>query len=220
MTYAEKNWGDCSEAVAYSLNFVQLCYLSDSKGFSDFFTSSCSFCESYDIQTKNLQYSKSRFSKKDYYYLDIGYYGVSFNLYNDMIEFGVKKDNFKPIYNSNGTLILGYQIIPKHILLPIFNVNCMEEIEVCNKCYKKIYEYSDDAKNDIAYNRLGYPIYVTREVLENIKHLNATLESQDPIISLDLYKYLIKKYPKLECRPVFLGDLKQDKEYNRLCQNK
>ena len=59
MTYAEKNWGDCSNAVAYSLNFVQICYLADSKGWSDFFTSSCISCERYDVQIKILQYPKS-----------------------------------------------------------------------------------------------------------------------------------------------------------------
>jgi hypothetical protein len=40
------------------------------------------------------------------------YYGVSTNLYENMIEFGVSKDNFKPIYNTDNTLVLGYQIIP------------------------------------------------------------------------------------------------------------
>lgn len=216
MTYAEKNWGDCSNAVAYSLNFVQICYLADNKGWSDFFTSSCNLCERYDVQIKNLQYPKSRFSKKDYYYLDIGYYGVSSNLYNDMVNFGVSEENFKPIYNSDKTLILGYQIVPIHILPPIFDKNYMTEVDVCHKCGCKIYDYSFDSNNDIAYNRLGYPVYITEKALENIKSLNGTFENIDIIISLDLYEYLIKKYPKLECRPVFVGDLKQDREYIRL----
>ncbi len=220
MTYAEKMWGDCSNAVAYSLNFVQICYLADSKGWLDFFTSSCNLCERYDIQIKNLQYPKSRFSKKDYYYLDIGYYGVSLNLYNDMIKFGVSEDNFKPIYNSNETLILGYQIVPTHILPPIYDKNYMIEIDECRKCGRKFYEYSDCANSDIAYDKLGYPVYITEKVLENIKSLNGTYENTDTIISLELYEYLIKKYPKLECRPVFVGDLKQDREYIRLCKIK
>ena len=220
MTYAEKHWGDCSNAVAYSLNFVQICYLADDKGFSDFFTSSCDLCERFDIQMKNLQYPKSRFSKKDYFYLDIGYYGVSANLYNDMIEFGVSDENFKPIYNTNKTLVLGYQIMPINILPPIFDNNYMTEVDVCNKCGSKIYEYLDDANNDIAYERLGYPIYINEETLESVKSLNGTFEKTDTIISLELYEYLIKKYPKLECRPVFVGDLKQDKEYIKLSKCK
>lgn len=219
MTFAEKNWGDCSNAVAYSLNFVQLCYLADSKGFSDFFTSSCDSCERYDLQINNLHYPKSRFSKKDYFYLDIGYYGVSTNLYYDMIEFGVSNENFKPIYNTDKTSILGYQIVPINILPPIFVNNCMIEVDVCHKCGGKNYEYSDDAHNDIAYGRLGYPIYITEEALESVKSLNRTFENTDIIISLELYEYLIKKYLKLECRPVFIGDLKQDSEYIRLTNN-
>lgn len=220
MTYAEKNWGDCSNAVAYSLNFVQICYLADSKGWSDFFTSSCSFCERFDVQIENLQYPKSRFSKKDYFYLDIGYYGVSTNLYNDMIEFGVNKNNFKPIYNTDKTLILGYQIVPMNILSPIFDKNYMTEVDVCHKCGSKIYEYFDDSNSDVAYDGLGYPVYITEETLENLKSVNGTFENTDTIISLELYEYLIKKYPKLECRPVFVGDLKQDGEYIRLSKTK
>ena len=220
MTYAEKHWGDCSNAVAYSLNFVQLCYLADNKGFSDFFTSSCDLCERFDIQMKNLQYPKSRFSKKDYFYLDIGYYGVSANLYNDMIEFGVSDENFKPIYNTDKTLVLGYQIVPINILPPIFDNNYMTEVDVCDECGSKIYEYSDDSNNDIAYERLGYPVYINEKTLESVKSLNGTFEKTDTIISLELYEYLIKKYPKLECRPVFVGDLKQDKEYIRLSESK
>lgn len=216
MTYAEKNWGDCSNAIAYSLNFVQMCYLADSKGWFDFFKSSCSSCERYDVQFENLQYPKSRFSKKDYFYLDIGYYGVSTNLYNDMLEFGVGKDNFKPIYNTDKTLILGYQIVPINILPPIFDNNCMTEVDVCHKCGGRIYEYSDDTNSEMAYDRLGYPLYITEVVSQNLKDINGTFENTDTIISLDLYNYLIKKYPKLECRPVFIGDLKQDREYIRL----
>ncbi len=216
MAYAEKIWGDCRSAVAYSMNFVQICYLSDSKGFSDFFTSSCDICESYDIQIKSLEYPKSRFSKKDYFYLDIGYYGISNKMYNDIINFGISKDNFKPIYSSNKDIVLGYQIIPQHVLSPVFDVNGMEEYVVCDKCRKSSYEYCDDTQNDIAYNKLGYPIYITKNAFENLEDLNGTFENQDIIISLELYNYLIDKYPKLECRPVFVGNIKQDKEYIRL----
>ena len=45
--------------------------------------------------------------------------------------------------------------------------------------------------------------------LKNLKSLNRTFENTDTIISLELYEYLIKKYPKLECRPVFVGDLNE-----------
>ncbi len=216
MTYAEKIWGDCRDAIAYSLNFVQICYLANNKGVSDFFTSSCDFCECYDLQTKDLEYPKSNFSKKDYYYLDIGYYGVSEKMYNDIIYFGVSKNNFNPIYNSHQSAILGYQITPQHILPPVFDVNGVEEIKICNKCGKKNYEYFDETKNDIAYNKLGYPLYLTENAFKNLKDINITFEGQDTIISLNLYNYLIKKYPKLECRPVFVGKISQDKEYIRL----
>lgn len=66
------------------------------------------------------------------------------------------------------------------------------------------------------YNRLGCPVYVSEEAfkkMEDINCLDGEVGSYTVIISLELYNYLLKKYPRLECRPVFIGDVKQDKEY-------
>ena len=39
------------------------------------------------------------------------------------------------------------------------------------------------------------------------------------MISLELYNYLIEKYPRLECRPVFLGNVKDDPEFKKIKQS-
>ena len=215
MTFAEKKWGDCSKAVAYNLNFVQMCYLSGSKGHSDFFTSSCKKCEEYDIQIKDLEYPKSSFSKKDYFELQIGGYGVSQKLRDDMIAFGVSEDNFRPIYTAKHKDVLGYQICPVNKLPPIYHYNCQQAVPVCDECGFEIYEYTDDSYSNEVYKHLGYPKYLTKDELKSVGHLSGTYEWNDPIISLELYNYLLKKYPRIECRPVFLGTVYEDKEYIR-----
>lgn len=52
--------------------------------------------------------------------------------------------------------------------------------------------------------------------MKHVNCLDGEVGSYTVIISLELYDYLIKKYPRLECRPVFIGNIKQDKEYIRV----
>ncbi len=215
MTFAEKHWGDCSKAVAYNLNFVQMCYLSGSKGCADFYTSTCKECEGYDIQIKDLEYPKSGFSKKDYFELQTGGYGVSEKLRNDMVSFGVNEENFRPIYTAKHDAVLGYQICPVNRLLSIYHYNSRQIVPVCDKCGAVIYEYSDDICIDNVYTHIGYPLYLSENELIHLGHLSGTFENNDPIISLELYNYLLGKYPRIECRPVFLGTIYEDKEYIR-----
>ena len=63
-TYAEKNWGDCSKAVAYNLNFTQMCYSPGNVPRSEFYKVACNNCLR-DEQHKEFEYRKSDFSKKE-----------------------------------------------------------------------------------------------------------------------------------------------------------
>ena len=219
LTYAEKKWGNCSKAVAYELNFVQMCYSSESRCWSDFYDILCDDCYK-TIQNKDLIYPKGSFSKKDYYILDLYCYGVSAKLKEDMILYGVSKKVFRPIYASRGNLVLGYQIKPLNILPPIYKENGMIEASCCKKCGRIEYEIKDDLYSTDAYDGLGYPTYITQEALDRVQDVNGLYEDNDDvIISTDLYNYLIKKYPRLECRPVFLGSVYDDAEYIRLHKN-
>ena len=211
-TYAEKNWGDCSEAVAYSLNFVQMCYISGD--FSRFFNVVCDECE-HNVQVKSFEYSKGNFSKKDYYILDMLVYGVSEKLKNDMVAFGISEDLFKPIYTKKHDVILGYQIVPKNILPLTYKENGMYEYSRCKKCGKIQYELYDKIAFMKVYHDLGFPVYINQSAFDAMEDVNALGErpGNDVIISLDLYNYLIEKYPRLECRPVLLGSVYEDKEY-------
>ena len=217
-TFAEKNWGDCSKAVAYELNFVQMCYGYTSVSAADYFQSICPHIDDLSVQYKDFEYPRSGYSKKDYYQLDSYDMAVYKKMKNDMIEFGVQAEEFRPVYTRKHDVVLGWQIVPKHILPPIWQVNGEREIIECEICDYRIYECLDEIDFFEAYNGFGYPVYITQNAYEQMRHINATFENKSRvIISLDLYNYLIKKYPRLECRPVFLGDIKNDKEYIRLC---
>ena len=136
-----------------------------------------------------------------------------------MLLFGVSEKIFRTICSSRGNVVLGYQISPLNILPPTFLENGKKE-DYCKYCGRKIYEIREDLYSLKAYNGLGYPTYITQEAFNELQDVNGLYENNDSIIiSLDLYNYLIKKYPKLECRPVFLGSVYNDAEYIRLHKN-
>lgn len=220
MTYAEKKWGDCSKAVAYQFNFVKLVYRYSADCYDDYFYL-CPKCKNEVEQKKDYEYPKSSFPKnKDYYLLDTYDSGVSEKLKNDMLEFGIAESNFRPIYSRKHNEILGYQVTPKNMLLSITENNAERQIFYCEHCKTKKFEV-DDSYFD-AYNRLGYPVYISKEAFDKMEHINCLdgeVGSYTVIISLELYNYLIEKYPRLECRPVFIGNVKNDPEYKRLNQS-
>lgn len=204
-TYAQKQWGDCSAAVAYSLNFVQMCYMSDCADLNEFYNEPCPYCEK-KVQNNDFVYSKSRFSKKDYFILDTYDYGVSETLKNDMVFYGVSDDNFRPIFSSKDRCVLGYQITPNIVLPSLTNENGYQEISHCKICGNKNYELQDEIYYFSAYKRLGYPEYINNEalIILNEYHIAKTAEIGNVFISIELYNALIKKYPRLECPPYFL----------------
>lgn len=218
-TYAEKNWGDCSKAIAYNLNFVQMCYIPDNARRTEYFNIICDACENEE-QFKEFEFRKSDFSKRDYFILDYYCYGVSEKLKSHMIEFGLTEENFRPIYTRKHDQILGYQIITDNVLPPIFEVNGKYEFSNCEVCGHKTYEVYDEIDGTEVYGGLGYPLYLTHEAAEKLKHINCLYEDNDDIlISCELYNFLIERYPRLECRPVFLGSIYEDKEYLRINSN-
>lgn len=219
-TYAEKNWGDCSKAVAYSLNFVQMCYSPGNVPRSEFFKIVCDTCRREE-QYKDFEYRKSDFSKKDYFILDYLCYGVSEELKDDMIAFGLNESNFRPIYKRNSDVVLGYQIVADNILPDMIGINGKYKFSECDVCNHKRYELQDELQATEAYGGLGYPVYLTEEAYKEIQHINCLYEDHDDIIiSCSLYDFLIKKYPRMECRPVFIGTVYEDREYLRLTNSK
>ncbi len=192
-----------------------MCYIS--RDWSRFYDITCDECE-HDVQSKPFEYSKATFSKKDYYILDMLVYGVSEKLKNDMLSFGISEDVFRPIYTKKHDIILGYQIVPKNILPLTYKENGMYEFTKCKKCGRIQYELYDEIAFMKVYNDLGFPVYITQDALDTMEDINGLGErpENDIIISLDLYNYLIEKYPRLECRPVYIGNVYEDKEYLRI----
>ena len=219
MTFAEKNWGNCEKAVAYQLNFVQLCYGYGNDCYDDYYNL-CPHCGHATTQKKDYEYPKRGFSKKDYYLLDTYDYGVSCEMMEYMLSFGIAKDNFRPIFTRDHKNPLGYQIAPVYTLKSHVDIiSYTKKKLICSFCNKYEYEYPYDYF--AVYDRAGYPVYISENILGEIKahHIVKTCEHKNVIISLKFYNYIIEKYPRIECRPVFLGDLKADPEYIRLHKN-
>lgn len=213
-TFAEKKWGNCNNAVAYQFNFIQFCYGYETDCYDDYY-SLCDKCGYAINQKKDYEFPKSGFSKKDYYILDTYDYGVSTGLMQYMVDFGVSKDNFRPIFTRTHNIILGYQVTPMYTLNSISELNKGKRQLKCKYCQRCEYEFPE---NLTAYKGLGYPIYISEKTLEEIEthHITKTFEyKEDVIISLELYEYLLNRYPKIECRPVFLGCVTDDPEYNQ-----
>ena len=219
-TYAEKKWGDCAKAVAYNLNFTQMCYSPQNVPRNEYYTIKCNVCE-LEQQSKNFEYRKSDFSKKDYFILDHFCYGVSKALKEDMVAFGLKEDNFRPIYTRKHDIVLGYQIVSDNVLPDSTEVNGKYKLSECKACHHVCYECCDEMRSTEAYDGLGYPVFLTDEACKKLKHINCLYEDNDDIIiSCELYDFLIAKYPRLECRPVFAGTVYEDREFLRLSNSK
>ena len=54
--------------------------------------------------------------------------GVSEKIRNNMIDFGISEDNFRPIYSRNHNEILGYQVTPKNMLQSITENNAQKPV--------------------------------------------------------------------------------------------
>lgn len=210
-TFAEKNWPDTELAVAYSLNFVQMCFRYDSDTWSDFYESCCKHCSDYSIQKRDFECPKSGFSKKDYFILDTCDYGISEKVKNDLIDFGIDDCNFRPIYTRGHKLILGWQISPQYVLSPTYNVNGFFKKLICKECDFYKYERFEKYTDSYLFNGYGYPHFITKEALEQLNgfHLAYTSDKLCVYISKKIYQMLVQKYPRIECRPVFLGSIKE-----------
>lgn len=212
-TYAEKHWGDCSGAIAYCLNFVQISYLKSED--EEYYDIDCPICGRLGMQKADLTSSKTEMSKKDYYQLSNGGMGISEKMYMDMLEYGITPNCFRPIRNiKNG--ILGYQITPIKRLSALPEENGWHISLKCQNCQHIKYEVNEEMKGLLAYNGLGYPIYLGDTSFEDDLVL---LEGFDDIlISTKFYQYLVNLYPRIECRPVFKGTIDFDPEYIKLTE--
>ena len=141
--------------------------------------------------------------------------------FSSILAFGLKESNFRPIYTRSHNAVLGYQLVSDNILSDSTQVNGKYKLSECQECHHVYYEVCDNIHSTEAYNGLGYPIFLTDEACKKLKHINSLYEDNDDIIiSCELYDFLIKKYPHLECRPVFAGTVYEDREYLRLSNNK
>ncbi len=141
---------------------------------------------------------------------------------NEMVAFGISEDNFRPIYTRKHDAVVGYQIVPVNVLPSTDDTNAMKSIEKCPYCGNASHEVING--NIVhAYKGLCPPEYISEEVFSKMTHINkleTEVYSFTVFISLELYNYLIDIYPRMECRPVFIGDVRNDPEYIRVTRSK
>lgn len=215
-SFAERKWGSCKGAVAYCLHFTKMCYGYNSDCTNDYMKSNCDYCEHNKIQYREYEYPKIDFSKKDFARLDTCEPVVSERFMRDMIAFGISENCFKAVYNKKHSLIVGYQLTPADKLSDFAEINAYKVISECRHCGHKQYELDDELCFFDANKGFGYPLYINEKALSELENMAATVFSNDILISLEFYEYLLERYPKLECKPVFLGDVFHDNEYLRV----
>lgn len=215
-TFSNKNWPKEDEnAVAYALNFVSMAYGYDNDIHEDYFKSCCDKCKSVFIHYKDFEIPKASI-KKPYFQLDWYFYGVSEDLKNRIIEYGIddkENDVFRPIWTRKHDKPIGYSIEPKHILNDtIFKENNHDLIVKCSAhdiLWSKTKD--DDFEARKAYN--GLPVFVSENVLKDIHDFNYTKEFYGPggylvrsvIVSKRMADFIIQLYPHAEFRPVIIG---------------
>ena len=142
------------------------------------------------------------------------------------MHYGVNEDDFRPIYTRNHNRILGWQVAPRNVIYGLGEINGFHKTLKCKDCNYFSYEVNDDVDNCDAYNGLGYPEYIDRESLKSIRSIARVAETGSILIPVQTYEELLKTYPRIECRPVFLGNVYEDEEYlknhqgdNSMCSN-
>jgi hypothetical protein len=198
----ESLYGDVSEAVAFVINFEFMIYSYEDLAPMDIEKLVCFKCNKYE-QFRDF-YTPKRNCKKEFGRTDLLKPAVSKIIRNELIEnFDITKKDFRPIRNKDEEIVF-YQITPIHKMLPIESVNRIRKLKPCKKCGSiqyRIKEYE---------NEQGEPYYyITKEVLEKLHDINITFEEftcYAPlyVVSRRVYDFLIKKYPRMWFKPMFL----------------
>lgn len=216
-TFVDRFWPDIgNSAVAYQLNFVYMCYGYGSERHSTYFKPCCEHNESISIHYRDFEYPKSSI-KKPYVQLDWGYYAVGEALKNAIVKFGIddaEEDVFRAIWTRKHDRPIAYSIEPKHVLKPIYRENDYCVVEICKEHDVYWAHISKKNENSESKYELGDPIYVSREVLEDMHDFNYTYEYfgpggyllRDVIVSKRVYEFIISLYPRAEFRPVVIKE--------------
>lgn len=195
-------YDNIDEAKAFQLSFTNFVYFYDSVSEMDFLEVLCEKCDNC-IQVSDYLVPSSN-CKKPCGILHSLEFGVNEELRNELIaNFDIDEDDFRPIRNKKKEIVY-YQIVPKHVMLPIHEKNGWRPKKPCPKCGSVRYKDNDFE------NEKGEPFYyISKEALDDMHDLNVTYERFDfhmPlfIISRRVYDFLVERYPRLHFFPLFL----------------
>ncbi len=214
-TFLEKNWPDIAdEAVAYSLNFVYMAYSYDSVH-EYYFKPCCSETKSLCKHYRDFEIPKSQI-KKPYFQLDWFFYGISPQLKKEIVAFGIddSENIFRPIYSKNEKDPVAFSIEPVHILKPIYKENDYNIKVICEQHDVVWATVKEENRYRNSKYKMGEPIYISKEVNDDLHDFNYTYEFfgpggylvRDVIVSKRIYDFIISLYPRAEFRPVLIKE--------------
>ena len=197
-------YDNLKEAKAFALSFTNFAYFYDDLEDTDTHTVVCEHCYK---EVQHADYRMPRASaKKPTAILHSCEPGVSPELRDELIaRFDITEADFRPVRTKKDEIIY-YQITPKHVMLPLHEVNAWSILTQCSKCGNIRYDHRRE-KND-----KGEPYYyITKEALNNMHDLNVSFEcfhrdSELFIISRRVYDFLIERYPRTHYFPLFLKE--------------
>ena len=199
----EQLYEDLEEAKAFELSFTNFVYDYDDLpgGFYDSVV--CEKCGRI-AQTKDYMAPKANCRKPSGIRANYTF-GVSQELRDELIaRFDVTEEDFRPI-RSKANEVVYYQIAPRHVMLPFYQVNKWTPKQPCPQCGTVLFE-GDDFENE-----KGEPFsYISQEALDEMQDFNVTRElfsrffCPKYIISRRVYDFLVEKYPRTHYFPLYL----------------
>lgn len=200
-----KLYDNLDEAKAFAISFTNFAYFYDDWENEDTYTVICEECYR-EIQHADYQMPRAS-AKKDTAILHSLEPGVSPALRDELIaRFDITEEDFRPVRTKKGEIVY-YQITPRHVMLPIHEVNNWVVEYVCPNCGNV--RYHDPARE---YNHNGEPFFrITQEILDDMHDLNITCEHRRRdsvlfVISRRVYDFLIERYPRTHYFPFFLPE--------------
>lgn len=197
-------YDNIDEAKAFALSFTNFVYFYDDLCFEDFETVVCEECRKR-VQDRDYLAPKAN-CKKPTGILHSFDFGVNQELRDELIaRFDITEEDFRPVRTKKGEIVY-YQITPRHVMLPVHEVNGWPITTTCPKCGSVQYDMFE------YYNEKDEPYgYISSAALENLPDLSVSYEKhlrygQYYMISRRVYDFLTERYPRTHYCPFFLKE--------------
>ena len=207
MKFVDRYYANAEKAVAYQPNFHYMAFGYDNENTPNYFAPCCEKGENEYRQIRDYEMPRSRF-KKEYAQLDLYQFAVNESLRDELIAFQADPDIFRPVWTRAKDTPVCYQIVPKHIMLPTFQVNGYKKVLRCPHCGLCTY----DVPEEVSRRKPQY-YFVTCEALDDMQDFNYSYEifgsgnlGHELVINKRIYEFLSDRYPRMQFIPLFLPE--------------